>query len=149
MTIGKNILIVALAVYLFPATAVCASEQDKCAGDGMVYIDDTDIEGIIYSVDTPAEFIGGKDSLYSFFVKNFKLISVTDVCVEKLFVDFWVNPDSSVVHVRVETSNPALEAEVVRVVTLTSGHWKPATKKNRPVAQKLRLPILFTPSKDK
>lgn len=150
--------IVALVAFFISATAVFAVEQNKSvtvAGNsvGGEFVDVDNTEGIIFSVDTQPEFIGGKDSLYSFLVKNINLISVTDVCVERLYVDFWVNPDSTVVHVCVVQPAlevmSALEAEVVRVVTLTSGHWKPATKKGKPVAQKVRLPVIFTPGRDK
>lgn len=95
-----------------------------------------------------AEFEGGLSDLYDFLGENTKYPEVADEEVNvkhKVVVCFDVDEKGDVgnVHVKKSTGD-VYEKESIRVITLTSGKWKPAVKDGRPVKSSLSLPFYFT-----
>jgi TonB family protein len=96
--------------------------------------------------DSIAEFQGGMSGLMRFIHKH---IRYPNRCIEleiegRVLVDFVVEQDGSVsgVHVlKKNTSCPEMDAEAMRIITLTSLKWKPAIMDGEPVRSRYRLPV--------
>jgi len=104
-------------------------------------------EEVFFIAGTMPEFPGGMDSLLRFIRENIRF-SATSGTRGKVFVQFTVNPDGTVSNVRViKGLDPATDKEVVRVIALTSGMWKPGMQRGKPVKAAMTIPVAFEPGK--
>lgn len=96
------------------------------------------------------EFIGGSSALNSFLIENIKTPSI--LSDEKQLkgrqtvnVNFTVDDKGAVRDVKVPISQgKALDDEAIRVISLTSGKWKPAVYNGIPTSCSLSIPITFS-----
>ena len=95
--------------------------------------DDDSFMGIV--IDTQPEFIGGQLALYKFISENLNYPDQN--CVEgKVFIGFTVDTIGNLRNIEVKRGFkglPKYNEEAIRVVKLTSGKWKPATRLGKPI----------------
>lgn len=61
-----------------------------------------------------------------------------------IWVTFFIDKDGSVTGVKTDgKGDPELQAEAMRIIKLTSGQWKPALYKKKPVKTICKIPIQF------
>ncbi len=101
----------------------------------------------MFEVAEPAVFPGGEDGLQEFLKENLQypdsaLIHETQGVVVLQFV---VDAKGHVNALKVLTPprGDGLEEEAMRVIALTSGMWKPAKQRGKPVSVKYQIPINF------
>ncbi|MDX1627821.1 MAG: energy transducer TonB [Fulvivirga sp.] len=72
-----------------------------------------------------------------------------------VFVEFIVEPDSSLSNIEVSESiyftadfavQEAFDEQAIKAVEATEGHWLPATQNDEPTAMKLEIPVTFPPN---
>lgn len=116
-------------------------------------------DGVRLVTEKIAEYRGGMSALMSFLKENIKFPAedLTESVNVLVIVQFTIGPDGGVTEARVargatgqlsEASvsrglDKVFDAEALRVVNLSSGHWEPATEDGRPVASQFTLPVLF------
>ena len=103
-------------------------------------------EGRIYDiVEENASFPGGDEYCYKWLAEHiqYPAIAAEQGIQGRVFVQFVVNTDGSIVDVKVVRSpDPSLSKEAIRVVQ-SMPKWKPARKDNQPVRSRFSLPIMF------
>ena len=105
----------------------------------------TDEEEIFQVVEEMPEFPGGMEKLLEYLSRNIKYPTIAQEqgIQGRVFVQFVVNKDGSIVDVEVVRSPDAsLSKEAERVVKLMP-RWKPARQGNKPVRSRFRLPVMF------
>jgi len=104
------------------------------------------VESVHPVVDEMTEFPGGDKELYKFISKNLKppeSVKATQID-GKIFVEFTIEENGSVSGITILRGiGREWDEEVIRVVSLTSGMWKPAERKNLPVRSIKALPIFL------
>jgi periplasmic protein TonB len=107
-------------------------------------------------VEQSATYPGGMGKLYKYFMKNMKYpeSAKANLIEGKVFVEFVISEDGSIADETVRalgknevnssnvTDDPACAAEAIRLIQ-NCPNWIPATIKDKPVKQKLVLPISF------
>ena len=106
-------------------------------------------------IDKSAEFPGGMGKFYKFIRKNMRYPKQARLngIEGKVFVEFKINSDGSIddesvrafndpEYARGGISDPDCQAEAFRLIRQCP-NWIPASAKNKPVAQKMVLPISF------
>lgn len=95
------------------------------------------------TADTMPEYEAGTLALLKFVSKNIKFpkgIKARGI----IEVEFIVQEDGSLSDFNIARSlEPALDAEAIRVIKLTSGNWKPGIQQGNPVKVKYKLPVVF------
>lgn len=116
-------------------------------------------DGVRLVTEKIAEYKGGMPALMSFLKENirFPAEDLTESVNVRVIVQFTIGPDGEVSEARVARGatgqlseanvsrglDKVFDAEALRVVNLSSGHWEPATEDGRPVASQFTLPVLF------
>jgi TonB family protein len=104
-------------------------------------------DGIYQGVlEEQVEFIGGEDAMYAFLQNNiqYPASAKADKISGVINVSFVVERDGSVSHIAIKgKGDRELEQEAIRVIQLTSGHWKPAKNKQVPMRVICIIPITF------
>lgn len=101
----------------------------------------------IFDVSEKAKFPGGDEALQRFIGENVqyppKALEVE--AQGTINVIFVVRRDGTVTDIEILGSrkNKYLEAEAIRVIQSTSGMWKPAMQRDKPVNMRFRIPIKF------
>jgi len=100
-----------------------------------------------FDVAQKAEFPGGDEGLQRFIAENVqyppKALEIeAQGTVNVMFV---VRRDGTVTDIKIfgDRKNKYLEAEAIRVIQSTSGMWKPAMQRDKPVNMRFRIPIKF------
>jgi len=91
-------------------------------------------------VENPPEFKGGEKGLDDFIKMHLKYpeVSAKNYISGRVIVEFTVDTDGTVKDIRILYSlDNATDQEVVRVVKLMSGMWKPAERDGKPVAARV------------
>lgn len=108
----------------------------------VVNVDDSFMDIVI---DTQPEFIGGQLALYKFISENLNYPDQN--CVEgKVFVGFTIDSTGNIKNIEIKRGFkglPKYNEEAIRVVKLTSGKWKPATRLGKPIEVQYILLIRF------
>ena len=109
-------------------------------------------EGKLYLIPAVlAEFDGGQKGLMQFITENIKYpagVKPVDKPV-RVIVQFTITEHGEVADARIMKGAPAdnngaaFDAEAVRMVNLTAGHWIPAKNDGVPVASQFTIPITF------
>lgn len=101
----------------------------------------------IFDVAQKAEFPGGDEGLQRFIAENVQyppkaLETEAQGTINVMFV---VRRDGTVTDIKIMggRKNKYLEAEAIRVIQSTSGMWKPAMQRDKPVNMRFRIPIKF------
>jgi len=102
----------------------------------------------IIALEKMAEYRGGMNRLYGFIAEK---VSYPYRCMEAgiegiVILEFVVEIDGSLSNVQTRTNHkscPEMDAEAIRVITKTSGKWKPAYQRDKPVRSRYRLPVRF------
>lgn len=92
------------------------------------------------------EFIGGEEAMYAFLNDNiqYPASAKADKVNGVINVSFIVEKDGTVSHIAIKgKGDRELEQEAMRVIQLTSGHWKPAKNKQVPMRVICIIPITF------
>jgi TonB family protein len=140
----KNVLFTLSLIFLgFIGFAQEEVENRKEASEDAA---DTEIFEI-FDVSTLAEFPGGEQGLQQFIASQltYPKQELDSSKQGTVMLSFVVNSDGSVSNIIIlgKTKGGGLEEEAIRVIKLTSGKWKPATRKNKPVRMRFRIPIKF------
>ncbi|NQT78370.1 MAG: TonB family protein [Bacteroidetes bacterium] len=104
-------------------------------------------EGLIFTVvEKMAEFTGDKDGVEAFIKKN--LIYPTQAMLNNIegivYVKFVIDTDGSVSEVQILSSTDIVfEQEAIRLIKLTSKHWKPAINSGKKVKSGMLLAVEF------
>ena len=100
-----------------------------------------------FDVSEQATFPGGEDGLLRYLAEN---ISYPDMALENdvqgtVMVLFVVTQRGGVENVQImgQKKGFGLEEEAIRVVKKTSGMWKPAKQREKPVKMRYRIPVKF------
>ena len=106
-------------------------------------VDDTPLD----IVSDPAGFPGGSKEYVKFLTNNLKYpnSALRNNISGTVYVKFIVEKDGSIIKDCVKVSksiDPALDAEAVRVVKM-SPNWTPAKQQERPVRQRMKVPVKF------
>lgn len=103
-------------------------------------------ENIIYDVvEENPQFPGGEEACIKWLSEH---INYPSICVEqgiqgRVYVQFVVNKDGSIVDVKiVRTPDPYLGKEAERVVKMMP-KWRPGRQRGKPVRVKFSLPVMF------
>lgn len=101
----------------------------------------------IFDVAEKAEFPGGEEGLQRFIAEN---ISYPAMALENdqqgtVNVMFVVDKNGTVKDIAILGNKKGfgLEDEAIRVIKATSGKWKPAKQRDKPVAMRFRIPVKF------
>lgn len=101
----------------------------------------------IFDVSEKAEFPGGEEALQRFIAEN---ISYPSMALENdqqgtVNVMFVVDKSGKVKNIQILGSKKGfgLEDEAIRVIKATSGKWKPAKQRDKPVNMRFRIPVKF------
>jgi|AntRauTorckE5430_2_1112549.scaffolds.fasta_scaffold06189_2 protein TonB len=100
----------------------------------------------IFDVSEKAEFPGGEDSLQRFVYDNlvYPSLAKQNNAEGTVTVMFVINEIGEIQDVTVVTSlGQGLDQEAVRLIKKTSGLWKPAKQRDKPVSMRFRIPIKF------
>lgn len=95
-----------------------------------------------------AEFKGGEAEMIDFLKRNIRYPEGVKIDkTTRVIVQFTVGADGSVTDPKIIRSAPEelLNAEALRVLSLMSGKWEPATDNGKPIATRFTLPINFSP----
>lgn len=107
--------------------------------------EEADDDRIFEVVEENAMFPGGDAACYEWLSKHIKYppIAAEQGIQGRVFVQFVVNKDGSIVDVKVLRSpDPSLSREAERVVK-EMPKWKPARQGNKPVRSRFNLPVMF------
>ncbi len=107
--------------------------------------EESDDDRIFEVVEENAQFPGGDDACYKWLSDNIKYPAIAQEqgIQGRVFVQFVVNKDGTIVDVKVLRSpDPSLSKEAERVVKLMP-KWKPARQGNKPVRSRFNLPVMF------
>ena len=101
-----------------------------------------------FNVQEQAIYIGPENTLNRYIVKNvtYPPLAKENGVEGRVIVQFTVNTDGSVSDVKPigpRKLGYGLEEEAVRVIKSTSGHWKPATYREKRVRMVMRMPFVF------
>lgn len=109
--------------------------------------EETDEVFEIFDVSEKAEFPGGDEGLQRFIAEN---ITYPPMALENdmqgtINVMFIVDRSGKVKDIAILGSKKGfgLEEEAMRVIRLTSGQWKPAKQRDKPVSMRFRIPVKF------
>jgi TonB family protein len=101
----------------------------------------------IADVDQKASFPGGDVGLQKYLAVNLKypLMALEQDAQGTITVMFVVKKDGTISDIKRigKRQNKHLEAEAIRVVKSTSGMWKPAVQRDKPVNMRFRIPVRF------
>jgi protein TonB len=104
-------------------------------------------EQVIFTVvESMPEFPGGNGALMSYLAKNIKYppLAKESGIQGKVFINFVVEPDGSISHVKVLRGiGGGCDEEAVRVVK-NMPKWKPGMQRGKPVRVSFNLPVKFT-----
>lgn len=95
-----------------------------------------------------AEFKGGEAEMIDFLKRNIRYPEGVKIDkTTRVIVQFTIGADGSVTDPKIIRSAPEelLNAEALRVLSLMSGKWEPATDNGKPIATRFTLPINFSP----
>ena len=95
-----------------------------------------------------AEFKGGEAEMIDFLKRNIRYPEGVKINkTTRVIVQFTVGADGSVTDPKIIRSAPEelLNAEALRVLSLMSGKWEPATDNGKPIATRFTLPINCSP----
>jgi len=104
-----------------------------------------DVDEIFFIVEETAAPIGGMQAFYDYVGKKLKYpAQARRMNVEgKVFVEFVVNRDGSIVDVKaIKGIGAGCDEEAVRVIQ-SAPAWKPGKQRGKPVRQRMVLPITF------
>ncbi len=106
-----------------------------------------DNDGIIEVAQKSAEFVGGIKEYLKFLGNNLKYpnSALRNGIEGTVYIKFIVDKDGSIMKDCVKVSksiDPVLDAEAIRVVKM-SPNWTPALQNERPIRQRLRVPVKF------
>ena len=107
--------------------------------------EEADDDNIYEVVEENAQFPGGDDACYKWLGEHIKYPAIAQEqgIQGRVYVQFVVNKDGSIVDVEVIRSPDAsLSKEAERVVKLMP-RWRPAKQGNKTVRSRFRLPVLF------
>ena len=107
--------------------------------------EEADDDRIFEVVEENAMFPGGEQACYDWLSKHIKYPSIAQEqnIQGRVFVQFVVNRDGSIVDVKVLRSpDPSLSKEAERVVK-EMPKWKPARQGNKTVRSRFNLPVMF------
>lgn len=101
----------------------------------------------IFNVQSKAEYPGGEESLKEFIDKNvvYPPMAKENKIEGTISVMFVIN-EKGEVHDLVIIGRKVgfgLEEEAMRIIKMTSGQWKPAMQRDRPVKMRFRIPVKF------
>ena len=105
-----------------------------------------DENNLFINVDTSAQFPGGLNACLKFLSENIKY---PEACKKegiqgRVITQFTVDKDGSIKDVKVVRGvHPSLDEEAIRVIE-SMPKWEPGSVKDKPVAQKYTLPIMFS-----
>lgn len=105
-------------------------------------------EKIHFAAQKIAEFKGGEAEMIDFLKRNIRYPEGVKIDkTTRVIVQFTVGTDGSVTDPKIIRSAPEelLNAEALRVLSLMSGKWEPATDNGKPIATRFTLPINFSP----
>lgn len=109
--------------------------------------EETDEVYEIFDVSEKAAFPGGDEGLQRFIAEN---ITYPPMALENdmqgtINVMFVVDRSGKVKDIAILGSKKGfgLEEEAMRVIRLTSGQWKPAKQRDKPVSMRFRIPVKF------
>ena len=101
----------------------------------------------IFDVSQKAVFPGGDEGLQRFIAENIKypVIALKNNTQGTINVMFIVDTKGKVKNVEIlgKAKGDGLDEEAMRVIKLTSGMWKPAMQRDKPVNMRFRIPIKF------
>jgi len=101
----------------------------------------------IFDVSQKAVFPGGDEGLQRFIAENIKypVIALKNDTQGTINVMFIVDTKGKVKDVVIlgKAKGDGLDEEAMRVIKLTSGMWKPAMQRDKPVNMRFRIPIKF------
>ena len=107
--------------------------------------EEADDDNIYEVVEENAMFPGGENECYKWLSEHIKYPAIAQEqgIQGRVFVQFVVNRDGSIVDVKVLRSpDPSLSKEAERVVKMMP-KWKPARQGNKPVRSRFNLPVMF------
>jgi protein TonB len=107
--------------------------------------EESDDDRIFEVVEENAMFPGGDQACYEWLSKHIKYPAIAQEqgIQGRVFVQFVVNKDGSIVDVKVLRSpDPSLSKEAERVVK-EMPKWRPARQGNKPVRSRFNLPVMF------
>ena len=107
--------------------------------------EEADDDNIYEVVEENAMFPGGENECYKWLSEHIKYPAIAQEqgIQGRVFVQFVVNRDGSIVDVKVLRSpDPSLSKEAERVVKMMP-KWKPARQNNKPVRSRFNLPVMF------
>lgn len=101
----------------------------------------------IFDVTEIAIFQGGNEGLQQFIAENIKYPAkaIENDITGIVQVMFIVTSEGKVKNIQIvgKRKGYGLEEEAMRVIRLTSGMWKPAMQRDKPVDMRFRVPIAF------
>lgn len=103
--------------------------------------------GVRLATEKIAEFKGGQKALMQFLTENVKFPEGAEIGDKPVMVivQFTIGTAGEVSEARVLRGQGDLfDAEALRVVRATGGHWDPATEDGKPVASQFTIPIRFS-----
>ena len=107
--------------------------------------EESDDDRIFEVVEENAEFPGGDEACYKWLNDHIKYPAIAQEqgIQGRVFMQFVVNKDGSIVDVKVLRSpDPALSKEAERVIKMMP-KWKPARQGNKTVRSRFNLPVMF------
>ena len=126
-----------------------AEDDDEYEIDEILIIENESEDTVfeIFDVTEKATFPGGEDELNTFIAENIKyptkaLENDKSGTVNVMFI---VNKQGKVENIQIlgKLKGYGLDDEAIRVIRLTSGMWKPAMQRDKPVNMRYRIPIAF------
>ncbi|MFP4059382.1 MAG: energy transducer TonB, partial [Bacteroidales bacterium] len=99
---------------------------------------------IFFAVEVMPQWIGKEKNLNSFIIKNMvypkALAEVSPGGT--MIIQFSVDIDGTVKDIIIQQSiHPLLDAEVIRVIKMSKGMWKPGIQRGKPVKVSLSVPV--------
>lgn len=108
--------------------------------------DSSEEEPAVSTAEVQPEFNGGMKALREFIKKNIRIPEElkNSKISGKVVLSFFVYEDGTINDIKVIRSlNEKLDAEAIRVLTLTSGMWKPGMQNGKAIRCMLILPVEF------
>ncbi|MEO8235836.1 MAG: energy transducer TonB [Flavobacterium sp.] len=127
----KNLFFLIL-LFSFQTVLSQDNESSVAAGEELIYN--------VTDIDVKAEFPGGMDKFYKYFMKNF--VRPENRIPGKILLSFVIESDGSIKRVQVVKSDvdEAFENEAIRILKL-SPKWIPAEKDGKKVRTLLFFPV--------
>lgn len=122
--------------YLYSQTTITEVEKEEIHNEEIFNF---------YNIEVKPEFPGGTEQLLKYLGKNTNYPEIARVngITGKVFVQFVIDKDGSVLNVKVMREvDPYLDKEAVRVVK-SMPKWKPGKQKGKPVRVSFQVPISF------